>query len=122
MKTRQLSLALLLIMIFCGQALAGGRQIMARMQARLPEITRLKTAGIIGETKNGYLFKLKKAAADNKVVKAENMDRRLVYTAIARQQGVTPELVGRRRALQIKQLARAGTWLQAQNGKWYQKK
>ncbi len=122
MKTRQLSLALLLIIIFCGQALAGGRQIMARMKTRLPEITRLKAAGIIGETKDGYLFKLKKAAADNKIVKAENIDRRLVYTAIARQQGVTPELVGRRRALQIKQLARPGTWLQAQNGKWYKKK
>ncbi len=122
MKRRQISLALLLIMIFCGQALANGQEIMVRMKARLPEITKLKAAGIIGETKDGYLSGLKNRAVNNKVVQAENMDRRLVYTAIARQQGVTPELVGQRRAIQISKMARSGTWLQDKNGKWYQKK
>lgn len=122
MRKRQISLALLLIMIFCGQAMANGQEIMARMKARLPEITKLKAAGIVGETKDGYLSGLKNRAVNNKVVQAENMDRRLVYTAIARQQGVTPELVGQRRAIQISKMARPGTWLQDKNGKWYQKK
>jgi uncharacterized protein YdbL (DUF1318 family) len=56
------------------------------------------------------------------VVAAENADRKKVYAAIAKQQGTTAELVGKRRALQIAKKAKAGTWIQDQSGKWNQKK
>ena len=51
----------------------------------------------------------------------ENRDRKLVYEAIAKNQGTTVEVVGRHRAVQIADKALAGEWLQDANGKWYQK-
>jgi uncharacterized protein YdbL (DUF1318 family) len=45
-----------------------------------------------------------------------------VYEAIAKQQGGTAELVGKRRAIQIAEKAETGEWLQNEQGAWYQKK
>ena len=102
-------------------ATASAESIKARMKHRLPEIVRLKADGVIGETRNGFLAFVgsKKTATD--LVDAENRDRRSVYAAIAKQQGTTPELVGRRRALQIADKAKPGEWLQDDDGKWYRK-
>ena len=58
---------------------------------------------------------------ERKVVEAENQDRKTVYSAIARQQGATVELVGQRRALQIAERAQAGTRIQNAEGKWLTK-
>ncbi len=101
-------------------AMAEGIQ--ARMKARLPVIKALKSEGIIGENNRGFLEFVgdKKKQAD--VMQAENKDRQKVYAAIAKKQGVTAEVVGKRRALQIMQNARLGEWLQNEQGQWYQKK
>jgi uncharacterized protein YdbL (DUF1318 family) len=101
--------------------LACAGDIKSRMLKRLPEIQALKTDGVVGEDKNGFL-KLRKAAGDkNALVSAENADRREVYKAIAAKQGVSAEVVGQRRALQIANRAKKGEWLQNADGKWYQK-
>jgi uncharacterized protein YdbL (DUF1318 family) len=95
--------------------------IKTRMKDRLPVILELKAKGIVGENNKGYLEFIggKKEKAD--VVAAENEDRTTVYAAIAKQQGTTVELVGKRRALQISEKADAGDWLQDAGGNWYQK-
>jgi uncharacterized protein YdbL (DUF1318 family) len=95
--------------------------IKTRMKDRLPVILELKAKGIVGENNKGYLEFIggKKEKAD--VVAAENEDRTTVYAAIAKQQGTTVELVGKRRALQISEKADAGDWLQDAAGNWYQK-
>lgn len=95
--------------------------IKARMKNRLPVIIELKAQGIVGENNQGYLEFIggKKAKAD--VVAAENEDRKTVYEAIAKQQGTTAELVGKRRALQISQKAGPGEWVQDASGQWIQK-
>jgi uncharacterized protein YdbL (DUF1318 family) len=95
--------------------------IKARMKNRLPTILELKAKGIVGENNKGYLEFIggKREKAD--VVAAENEDRKAVYEAIAKQQGTTVELVGKRRALQISQKADSGDWLQDAKGNWYQK-
>ena len=92
------------------------------MKQRLPVIIELKAKGIVGENNAGYLefVGAKREKAD--VVAAENNDRKTVYTAIAKQQGTTAEVVGKRRALQIAQKANPGEWLQDASGKWIQKK
>jgi uncharacterized protein YdbL (DUF1318 family) len=92
------------------------------MAARLPTINALKAQGVIGENNHGYLEFRPGHKADAEVVEAENRDRRQVYTAIARQQGVAVELVEQRRARQIAARARPGHWLQDEKGRWYQKK
>ena len=95
--------------------------IKARMKSRLPVIKKLKAQGIVGEDNKGYLQFVggKKTKAD--VVAAENKDRQTVYGAIAKQQGTTAELVGKRRALQIANKAAPGEWVQDADGKWIQK-
>ena len=92
-----------------------------RMKARLPEINQLKTSGLIGEGNDGLLSLIGGTSENATIVNAENNDRKKVYSAIAKQQGTTPEVVGNRRALQISQKAKPETWLQDSKGAWYKK-
>jgi uncharacterized protein len=100
---------------------AWAQDIKSRMHARLPEIVALKAQGIIGENNQGYLTVLKKPTDQQAVVDAENEDRRKIYTAIAKKQKTTAELVGQRRALQIAEKADRGTMLQNSSGEWSKK-
>ena len=124
MKQRTLTkiLTFLLIGTFMTGVSAFADDIKARMKNRLPVIKELKAKGIVGEDNKGFLQFVggKKAKAD--VVAAENKDRKTVYAAIAKQQGTTAELVGKRRALQIAKKANSGEWVQDANAKWIQKK
>ena len=96
--------------------------IKANMQKRLPAINALLKRGVIGEGNDGYLAALGTLTEDErKVVDAENQDRKTVYSAIARQQGATTELVGQRRAMQIAERAQTGTRIQNAEGKWQTK-
>lgn len=93
-----------------------------RMKNRLPVIVELKAQGIVGENNMGYLEFVGDKKAQPDVVAAENQDRKLVYEAIAKQQGTTAEMVGKRRAMQISENAGPGEWIQDSSGKWIQKK
>ena len=97
------------------------KEIKQRMIARLPAIKALKGQGIVGENNRGYLQFVGQKKEKEEVVTAENEDRKLVYKAIAKQQGTTAAVVGKQRAVQIANKARPGEWLQDANGKWYQK-
>ena len=124
MKQRTLTkiLAFLLIGTFVTGVSAFADDIKTRMKNRLPVIKELKAKQILGEDNKGLLqfVGAKREKAD--VVAAENKDRKTVYAAIAKQQGTTAELVGKRRAVQIAKKASKGTWLQDAGGKWLQKK
>ena len=102
--------------------LAFADDIKLRIKNRLPVIRELKTRGIVGEDNKGLLQFVGAKKEKSEVVAAENKDRMTIYAAIAKKQGVTPELVGQRRAMQISQKARTGEWLQDAGSKWYQKK
>ncbi len=93
-----------------------------RMIERAPQISTLKSTGVIGEKTDGFLGFVKKSPADKAVVNAENNDRKAVYSEIAKGQGVSASVVAQRRALQIAEQAASGDWLQNANGKWVQKK
>jgi len=107
--------------ILITNAYSSSKAIKQRMIDRLPVIKSLKAKGIIGEDNAGYLEFVgqKKEKAD--VIQAENKDRKLVYGAIAKQQGTTVELVGKHRAVQLANRAQPGEWLQDAKGKWYKK-
>ena len=123
MKQRTLTriLAFLMIGFWVLGVSAFADDIKARMKNRLPVIKELKSQGIVGEDNAGFLQFVgdKKVSAD--VVAAENKDRLTVYKAIAKQQGTTAELVGKRRALQISKRAGSGEWVQDAGGNWVQK-
>ena len=107
------------VFLFSASACAG--DIKQRMKDRLPKIIELKAAGIIGENNQGLLAFVGGNKQEQALVDAENKDRQLVYDAIAKQQGTTAAVVGRRRALQIAGKAKPGEWLQDASGKWVQK-
>jgi uncharacterized protein YdbL (DUF1318 family) len=124
MKLQRLSkiIAFVLITTFAAGISAFADDIKTRMKQRLPVIIELKAKGIVGENNAGYLEFIGAKREKSDVVAAENNDRKTVYTAIAKQQGTTAEVVGKRRALQIAQKANPGEWLQDASGKWIQKK
>ncbi len=116
------SLLLSFILIAGASAFAGSDKIKTRMKERLPVITTLKAEGVVGENNKGYLEVIGANKGKAGVITAENSDRKQVYTAIAKQQGTSVDLVGKRRAKQIAKKAKPGQWIQDQSGKWYQKK
>lgn len=93
----------------------------AQMRERLPQVDALKAAGAIGEDNRGFLSVREAQGDASSVVSAENADRRVVYQSIAKQTGSTPETVGKARARQIAAQSASGVWLQAEDGRWYQK-
>jgi uncharacterized protein YdbL (DUF1318 family) len=114
-------LSVFILGILINDVYSSSSEIKQRMISRLPQIQALKDKGIVGENNKGFLEFIggQKEGAD--VVQAENKDREEVYAAIAKQQGTTVEVVGKHRAVQITQSARAGEWLQDGSGKWYKK-
>jgi uncharacterized protein YdbL (DUF1318 family) len=107
--------------VFLFSASAFCADIKARMKDRLPRIIELKAAGVVGENNQGFLAYVGGNRPEQALVDAENQDRQLVYGAIAKQQGTTADVVGRRRALQIAANAKPGEWIQDAGGKWVQK-
>ena len=61
------------------------------------------------------------APAKENIVQDENNDRKEVYATIAAKQGVTADVVGKRRAEQIASKAAPGERLQNPSGQWYKK-
>ena len=116
-------IALFVLLVFSSEAncFAGANEIKARMKSRLPAISQLKSAGIVGENNRGYLGFVTSEKKEVSLVNAENSDRKKVYSAIAKQQGTSDDLVGQRRAKQIASRAKSGEWLQDDSGKWYKK-
>jgi len=117
-----ISLSLSVLLITGALAFAGSNEIKERIKARLPVIDALKADGIIGENNRGYLEFIKNNKPKEDVVISENQDRKKVYSAIAKQQGTTADLVGKRRAKQITERAKPGQWIQDGSGNWHQKK
>ncbi len=100
-------------------AIAGG--IKERMKHRLPQIIQLKSKGIVGESNQGFLAFVNGNKGPLAVVTDENEDRKIVYDKIARQQDTTADLVGKRRAKQLFDLAKSGEFVQKSNGSWIKK-
>ena len=117
-----IALLMLIGMIFSLTATAvAGNGIKARMKARLPAIRELKDSRLAGENNQGFLEFLENAIENRGVVESENSDRRMVYDAIANQQGIQADAVGRLRAIKNAERARPGDMIQNKNGDWIQK-
>lgn len=97
--------------------------IQKNMKQRQGTINALLAKGVVGEANTGFLaVRGTLSEEEQKLVDAENQDRKTVYEAIAKQQKATAAQVGVRRARQIAQRAAKGTWLQDEKDNWSQKK
>lgn len=125
MRTQKPVISLLLL-VFSFLALntwtAEAADIKEQMLGRLPAINALKDQGIIGEDSQGYLQFRGGDQSQKALLAAENQDRRAVYEAIAKNEGVQAALVGQRRAQQIEEIGKAGQWFLKAGGAWQQKK
>lgn len=98
-------------------------ELRARFLQRKPFIDGLKNQGSVGENNIGKLTpRTALNAQAQQIVNAENADRDTVYGEIAQKLNVSPIEVGRRRAVQIAEMAAPGHWLQDAAGNWYQKR
>ena len=96
-------------------------EVKQRMIERRTVIASLIKDGVIGETHDGFLAFRENRKDGKDLVEAENADRRAVYATIAKEQGTTPDFVGRRRAAQIAAKAKPGTWFRDENKTWRRK-
>ena len=96
-------------------------ELQKRFKERHGDVQKLKSAGVVGETSEGYLdFVENKSADASKVVDAENADRRKLYAALAEKEGTTPATVAKVNAKRNFERARAGEYLK-EEGKWRKK-
>ncbi len=96
-------------------------EIKVRMSNRLEQVVALKQGGSVGENNLGYLTERKSLSAENqKLVAAENADRKAVYEAIAAKTKTSASKVGITRAASIRSSAPEGTWVQLPDGGWKQ--
>jgi len=102
-------------------------EVAANRRLRAPDIQKLKTAGVIGENRDGYLeMKTQptdpKALADaQKLIKDENADRSFLYLAKAQAQNEPLEIVESEYAKMWSDRALPGEWVQKENGTWTRK-
>jgi hypothetical protein len=126
MKGKLKALAALAAGLFLMALLVGGEsaQLKERFLQRKPQLDQLKDQGWIGENSLGFLAfrgEAGKSKENKQLVQAENEDRGVVYAEIATKVNTSAIEVGKRRAIQIANLAAAGHWLQDAEGNWYQK-
>lgn len=123
MYSRMNSVALLMVILslfFTATALQAA-SLKDRMADRIPAINALKDQGLIGENNTGLLEYRTGQKPDQAMIQEENNDRQTVYGAIAKKEGVSPTLVGQRRAKMIAENGKSGHWFQGADGKWFQK-
>lgn len=124
MKITRFFLSTLMGLLLASAALAQDSEdtIKARMQDRLPQIVTLKVSGNVGENNKGFLEQRGALnAQQTALMNAENTDRRALYNVLASRLGYSVAVIGEQRAIQIRNNAVAGEWLQAPDGSWYKK-
>ncbi|MCK5312233.1 MAG: YdbL family protein [Desulfobacteraceae bacterium] len=121
MNHKKIIVSIILIICFLFPSAIFAQGVKERMKERRPAINKLKTEGIIGETFQGYLVFLSENSQNQEIIDNENMDRKKIYSYIAKKEGATLELVGQRRAKKIAEMAKPGQFLQNEDGSWYQK-
>lgn len=121
MRPVKLLIVMTLVLSFAFSVTAFADSIKSRMKQRLPQIVDLKNRGIVGETNTGYLGFVTAEHEGQAVVAAENQDRKVIYSQIARQQNVSVQLVEKRRAAALYASGTKGHYYQNQAGEWVQK-
>lgn len=92
-------------------------------RARFDNLADLKSKGMVGEDDRGYVKALVSAPEVEAVVEAENKDRTIVYTTIARQNNLAAEMATIEKVFAGVQRdkAKPGEKIQADSGQWVTK-
>jgi uncharacterized protein YdbL (DUF1318 family) len=96
----------------------------ASRQARYAELQSLKAGGIVGENNQGFVQVLRPSTDAERIAREENEDRQTVYDAIAKQNGLGPEGLGKVQEVfgEVQRgKAKPGEWIQFRNSEWVKK-
>lgn len=119
-------LVILIMGLMAAPALADRKaDLQERFKARFTELNKLKTAGKVGETFQGYAGAVKEQkldAAADKLLSDENTDRKELYTIIAEEVKTTPENVAMQNAKRRLEKLATGHWYKFEDRGWAQKK
>jgi uncharacterized protein YdbL (DUF1318 family) len=98
------------------------QELRARFEQRFPKIKSMKRDGKIGETTSGQLEAVKGNLNDDerRLMDEDNADRTELYALIAKQEGVSPQVVAERNAKRNFERADNGEYLKDEKG-WHQK-
>jgi len=97
-------------------------ELKARIAERKASVDQILSTQLVGENQSGFLEALGNLSTKQvEIVAKENADRKSVYQLLANQTGASVEFVGKRRALQIHELAPKGTKIEKPNGEWVTK-
>ena len=99
-------------------------QAFTNRKSRHEELRRFKAEGRIRENNHGYVEVLDKSSALEGLARAENADRRIIYTAIVEQNGLGPNGMPQVEAVFAgvrRDKAKPGDWIQLPSGAWVQK-
>ncbi len=83
---------------------------------RYEELVHLKKEGLVGENNRGYVEAFSERQDVLQLVADENRDRKIIYTTIARQNGLTGALATIERVFAQEQRDRAQSGVKIQNG------
>lgn len=107
------------------------KKIKVTLKARYKQLLPLYVAGRIGEGQNGYValrdvkdLKLKDRRKVSTLVKAENADRKRLYTTIARENEIADSKIkdiGRLFGRSWQKKSKTGWWIEVKKGKWVKK-
>ena len=92
-------------------------------RARFDELADRKSKGMIGENNQGYVTALVSVPEVEEVVTTENNDRKVLYTTIAAQNGLSGEMAIIEKVFGEvqREKAKSGEMIQNDNGQWVAK-
>jgi hypothetical protein len=92
-------------------------------RGRYEQLLDLKNKGLVGENNRGYAEAFSESQDVRNLVADENRDRKIIYTTIAQQNGLTGALATIQRVFAQEQRARAQSGVKIQNddGSWVTK-
>ncbi len=90
---------------------------------RFDQLRVLKSSGVVGENNHGYLEALKQEGSAGDIVAAENRDRKVIYQAIAEQNGLENAISTIESVFAQVQRDKAdpGDQIQTEDGRWVAK-
>ena len=133
------TLALVLLLVAATAVVADTQEELKELKLsfkkRYPTLAKMRKAGRIGETFDGYVEAVKADTLKEKVdpkaessptvaefLKTENEDRGRLYVILAKRSETTPEKVAARNAARNFDRAGAEEFLKTKDGKWVKKK
>jgi uncharacterized protein len=92
-------------------------------RTRFSEVSAYKQQGVFGENNRGYIDVFSGDSTSQSLANAENLDRQIIYKAIAEQNGLTGALntIESVFANTQRTKAQAGERIQLENGQWVNK-